>query len=153
MFFCYVFLFLFVSTTLALAWSWACTSSGSSGASRCFPQRFRRVFVFLFLRLVALRVSSGLVGFPLPRFLFPLPLWLLFLLGWWVPLAAFSRLFPHVSWVGGGVCFCFSCYLLHLASRSLRSRIGQHGLPTRKPPGPPHPVPWRVCPYPSPAGS
>ena len=117
------------------------------------PPAISSGFCFSFLASSGASCFLWVGGVPLAAFSLPLPLWLPFLLGWWVPLAAFSRLFPHVSWVGGGVCFCFSCYLLHLASRSLRSRIGQHGLPTRKPPGPPHPVPWRVCPYPSPAGS
>ena len=41
-------------------------------------------------------------------------------LGGWVPLAVFSQWFPRVSRVGGGE--FFSCYLLHLASFSLRCR-------------------------------
>ena len=69
----------------------------------------------------------------------------------WVPLLCFSGVFPEVlGWEGGRF---FLCYLLHLASFSLRCRVGQHGLPTRKPPGPSRSFPWCVCPDPSPAGS
>ena len=124
---------------------------------KVLPPRFWQYFVAFVLRLVALCVSLWVCGAPLAVFSLPLPLWRFFPLGGWVPLAAFSPCFPP-GFLGAWGCdfvdsFFFSCYLLHLASRSLRSRIGQHGLPTRKPPGPPHPVPWRVCPYPSPAGS
>ena len=52
-----------------------------------------------------------------------------------VPLLRFPCGFPEVlGWVGMRF---FSCYLLHLASFSSRFRLGQHGLPTRNPPGPP----------------
>ena len=72
-----------------------------------------------------------------------------------VPLLRFPGVFPLVSRVGRGACFpvAFSCYLLHLASFSSRSKLGKDGLPTRNPPGPPRPFPWRVCPDLSPAGS
>ena len=96
------------------------------------------IFVFFFL---ALFVFLG--GFPLVAFFFL-----------WVggsPCCVFPVFSPRFLGGRGGV--FFFCYLLHLASFSLRCRVGQHGLPTRKPPGPSRPFPWRVCPYPSPAGS
>ena len=84
------------------------------------PKRFCRVFGFFFLRLVALFCSLWVGGFPLAAFSLPLALVAFFLLGWWVPLAAFSPCFPRGS-RGGGVAILsvlslFSCYLLHLAS-------------------------------------
>ena len=102
--------------------------------------------VFLFL----------LGGWGSPCRVFPVPrlCWLFFLLGGLGPLAAFSRCFPHGSRVGGGWCFVFWFLLLSLASCVfLLLQLGQHGLPTRKPPGPPRPFPWCVGPDPSPAGS
>ena len=104
---------------------------------------------------------SGWVGFPLPRFLpspfFPLAFFFSsFLLGGWVPLAAFSRCFPRASGVGWWAFLVFLRFLaisciLHLLSS--RPELGKDGLPTRKPPGPPRPFPWCVCSDPSPAGS
>ena len=92
---------------------------------KVLPQRFRRYFVAFFLRLVAPFFLSGWVGFPLPRFSLPLPLWRFFLLGGWVPLAVFSPCFPRGSWVGGGAILsvlffpAISC-ILHLSPCRLR---------------------------------
>ena len=64
-----------------------------------------------------------------------------------VPLAAFSL--PLVSWfwvAGLGIsAFFASCVSL--------LQLGKPGPRTRKPPGPCSPLPWRVPPHPSPAGS
>ena len=111
-------------------------------------------FFWFLLGLVALFfLSSGWVGRPLPCFpLPPGPCGVSFFWVGWVPLPCFPGVFPMVlGWVGARF-FCFSCYLLLLASFSLL-QLGKHGLPTRKPPGPPRPFPWCVCPHPSPAGS
>ena len=120
------------------------------------PQRFCSFFVVL-LGLVAFLVSFFWVGgLPLPRFpLPPSPCGLSF---FWVggfPLPCFPGVFPMVLGRLGGrvLCFCFSCYLLLLASFLSLLQLGQYGLPTRKPPGPPRPFPWCVGPDPSPAGS
>ena len=119
------------------------------------PQRFCSFFVIL-LGLVAFLFFLLGGWAPLAALSSsPWPMWPFFLLGGWVPLAVFSRCFPHGSREVGGrvLCFCFSCYLLLLASFLSLLQLGQYGLPTRKPPGPPRPFPWCVGPDPSPAGS
>ena len=85
---------------------------------------------------------SGWVGFPLPRFLLPRGFfWRFFLLrGGWVPLAAFFPVFSPRFLGGLGAFLVFCVFLLSLAScvfLSSRPKLGKHGLPTRKPPGPP----------------
>ena len=132
---------------------------GSASRSPPFTRRgFPQSFCFFFGSSSpsgAFFLSSGWVGFPLPCFPLPPPLLALLSSGW---VGSPCRVFPVVSpWFLGGwgvvLCvFCFSCYLLLLASLSLL-QLGQHGLPTRKPPGPPRPFPWCVGPDPSPAGS
>ena len=88
--------------------------------SECFevlPPGDFVVFLFLFLRLVALCVSLWAGGAPLAAFSLPLPLWRFFPLGGWVPLAVFSPCFPPVSWVGGGaILSVLFLLLLSLAS-------------------------------------
>ena len=120
------------------------------------PQRFCSFFVVL-LGLVAFFFSFFWVGgLPLPRFpLPPGPCGLSFLWVGGFPLPCFPGVFPMVLGSLGGrvLCFCFSCYLLLLASFLSLLQLGQHGLPTRKPPGPPRPFPWHVRLHPSPAGS
>ena len=97
------------------------------------PPRFCRFFLGLF----------GLVAFLL---------FFLLLLGGF-PLPSFPCVFP--CFLGGwGLRFLF-LWLCTLASLHLlcRSRIGQDGLPTRKPPGPHRACTLLVSPDPSPAGS
>ena len=94
-------------------------------------------FFRLFLGLVAFFFFFPLGGWgsPCRVFLLP-PVSVVFCFLWvgWVPLPCFPGGFP-VSFL------------------PCRIGLGQDGLPTRKPPGPPRPFPWRVCPHPSPAGS
>ena len=153
----FLFLFCFLLSTTLARLPMGMSYLELSYDLKVLPPRFWQYFVAFFLRLVAPCVSLWVGGAPLAVFSLPLPLWRFFPLGGWVPLAVFSPCFPPVSWVRGGAILsilffspAISC-ILHLVL--FKGRVGQHGLPTRKPPGPPHPVPWRVCPYPSPAGS
>ena len=119
------------------------------------PQRFCFFFLAVLLGLVALSFFL-LGGWGSPCRVFPPPCLCGSSFFWvgWVLLAAFSRCFPHGSRVGGGSCFVFLFLLLPLASCIFfLLQLGQYGLPTRKPPGPPRPLPWCVGPDPSPAGS
>ena len=130
-----VFLFLVLSVLVVLVGGFFVPGPGlcRGAALSLFP--FLALWRFL---------SSGLVGFPLPRFLVPLPLWRFFPLGGW---GSPCRVFPVFSpW--------FFPARLHLASSLARwFRIGKPGHPTRNPPGPHRSCTWLVPPRPSPAGS
>ena len=97
------------------------TSSRCYGSTSCSPPFTRRGFPSDFV-LFGFSWPSGVFlsffwvgGLPLAAFSSPpWPVWPFFLLGGLVPLAAFSRCFPHGSWVGGGVVLFF--LLLSLAS-------------------------------------
>ena len=126
---------------------WASSSSscygstaGASSRSRRGSQRFAS-FLSVLLGLVALSFFLlGGWGSPCRVFPFPRRFWLFFLWVGWVPLPRFPGVFPMVlGRVGGRVsCFVFLFLLLFLASCIfLLLQLGQHGLPTRKPPGPP----------------
>ena len=125
------------------------TSSRCYGSTSCLPPLTRRgspsdfvPFLSVLLGLVAVSFFflGGWVGFPLPRFPLPPPLWLFFPLGGLGPLAVFSRCFPHGSWVGGGLRFCvfvspaISC-VLHLSSLATRT-IWSTDPQTPRPPPP-----------------
>ena len=112
--FLFVFLFVFVDDWCLPLGRWARTSSSWARSSRCFPRDFGRVFGFLLSSASsgAFRFSLGGWGSPCRVFSSPLPCGVSLLLGGWVPLAAFSLCFPHVSWVGGGAFLLFFFFLL-----------------------------------------
>ena len=93
----------------------------ASRSPPCTRRGFPRVFVSfsVLLRLVALSFFFWVGGVPLAVFsLSPAFAGSSFFWVGWVPLPRFPGVFPMVlGRAGGGVlCFCFSCYLLHLAS-------------------------------------
>ena len=128
-FFC--FLFFSCATTFCLSCCtrarWTSTSIGLTCSRRRFPRHF--VDFFSVLCVLWRFASSGLVGFPLLRF---------------VPLV--------FSLVLGGRVGDFR-HLLRSCIFLCRISLGKPGRPACKPPGPCRPFPWPVPPFPSPAGS